>query len=346
MTKKARYGILLLILLVVAVLALHTRSKNVLERPSFVLEPSTHKVSSEPTPSPILEKTWTLLVTGDVLTARTVNTRTLRSGDFRWPFLQVADELRNADLTFINLETPLVTGCRPRDDGMIFCGDPRHVEGFTFAGIDVVNIANNHAANQGLEGVDETDHLLTEAGFLVTGRDRDPVFTEVAGKKVAFLGFNEVDIQDGVSQAQYENVQKKIQFARERADLVFVQFHWGNEYTRTPSENQKKLAYLSIDAGADLVLGNHPHWWQPSELYKEKLIVYSHGNFVFDQMWSAETREGLVGKYTFQGNKLLEHEFLPVRIEDYGQPHWLKGEEKKHILQEFETERLKISQEK
>ena len=90
-----------------------------------------------------------------------------------------------------------------------------------------------------------------------------------------------------------------IQALKRQVDFVIVAFHWGIEYTALPTQEQRGIAHQAIDAGADLILGNHPHWVQATEKYQGKYITYAHGNFVFDQMWSQETREGVVGKYTF-----------------------------------------------
>ncbi|EKD67007.1 MAG: hypothetical protein ACD_48C00640G0003, partial [uncultured bacterium] len=95
---------------------------------------------------------------------------------------------------------------------------------------------------------------------------------------------------------------------------------WGEEYTATPSARQKELAHFIIDSGADLILGNHPHWIQPPEVYSGKYIMYAHGNTIFDQMWSEETKIGVIGKYTFSGMRLVDVEFIPTYIQDYGQP--------------------------
>ena len=92
------------------------------------------------------------------------------------------------------------------------------------------------------------------------------------------------------------------------------------------------MAHLAIDSGADLIIGNHAHWIQPLEIYKDKLIMYAHGNFIFDQMWSQETREGVVGKYTFYNKKLVDVEYSPIQIDDYGQPHFVEGEQKERML--------------
>ena len=92
------------------------------------------------------------------------------------------------------------------------------------------------------------------------------------------------------------------------------------------------MGHLAIDSGADLVIGNHPHWVQPIEIYKDKLITYAHGNFVFDQEWSLKTKQGVIGMYTFYNNHLVDVEYLPLQIEDFGQPYFLTGEAKQNIL--------------
>lgn len=253
----------------------------------------------------------TILVTGDVLLARSVNARMVKDRNFRWPWEEVAEELRMADLTYVNLETPLVEGCPVRHDGMIFCGDPRAVEGLQFAGVDVVNFANNHAGNWGQDGVDQTLQLMKVAGIEVAGFTH-PIIVEKKGIKFAFLGYNDVERQVGIANYEQERMRQEITQARQQADVVIVQFHSGPEYRRQPHARQIELSHLAVDFDADLVIGNHPHWWQPAEFYKDKLIVYSHGNFIFDQMWSPETREGMVGKYSFQDGKLVKVEFQLV----------------------------------
>ncbi|HYD35727.1 MAG TPA: CapA family protein [Vitreimonas sp.] len=288
------------------------------------------------------ERVTTLLTTGDVLTARSVNARTVRDQDFTWPFVKTADKLQQADITYINLETPLVSACPVTVTGMIFCGDFRNIEGLLFAGVDVVNLANNHAGNHDAEGVEETVAELEKNNLLVSGV-HGPVYLTKEGRTFAFLGYNEVDIQPGINLAKDELIQQEIKAARQQADIVIVQFHWGIEYTHQPSSNQKRLARLAIDEGADIIIGNHPHWFQPVEFYKGKLITYSHGNFVFDQMWSEETRTGIVGKYHFYDHHLIDAEFLPVYIEEYGQPRWLEGSHKEAVLDKLRQESQRLS---
>lgn len=283
--------------------------------------------------------TISLLATGDVLLARTINKKMVELQDFTWPFVFVAPFLQQADITYINLETPLVSDCPPRLGGMSFCGDTRGIQSLEYAGIDVVNVANNHASNFGHEGVDETEKLLKTNNFVISGIDGNNVgFKTVKNTKFAFLGYNEVNDQEGVTSVNDAVITREVAQANTQADIVVAQFHWGNEYTYKPSENQKRLSRLAIDAGADLIIGNHPHWYQPIEFYNNKLIIYSHGNLVFDQMWSRETREGVVGEYLFADKKLVGVRFVPILIENYGQPKILEGTEATQILGNMKKE--------
>ncbi len=297
------------------------------------------QIFTAPTPVTKSDSTISLLATGDVLLARSINHKMVQLNDFTWPFVNTAEFLKAADLVFINLETPLITDCPTRIDGMYFCGDLRGIESLQYAGIDVVNLANNHASNFDEAGVVETGEALKNANFTVSGLSGSNAgYTTVKGTRFAFLGYNEVNEQAGVTTALDEVITAEVAQARTQADVVIVQFHWGNEYTYQPSDNQRRLARLAVDAGADLIIGNHPHWFQPIEFYKDKLITYSHGNFVFDQMWSRETRQGIVGEYVFEDKKLVGVTYTPVLIENYGQPKIISDQEGTKMLETLKTE--------
>lgn len=281
------------------------------------------------------ESVWTMMVTGDVIPARSVNTQTIKRGDFTWPFLETGTLLKTADITVVNLETPLLSSCNQTDCGMVFCGDARHIEGLTFAGVDLASFSNNHAANYGSDGVAETKKLLESNGISVFGLGSKAIKT-MKGTRIAFLGYNDVGVEGGgVASASAEYITRDIKSAKIDSDLVVVAFHWGIEYQTQPTKHQIELGHLAIDSGADLVIGNHPHWIEPVEVYKDKVIMYAHGNFVFDQMWSEETKLGVIGKYTFYGKQLVDVEFFPIKIFDYGQPKFLDGEEKTKILNQL-----------
>lgn len=253
----------------------------------------------------------TLITTGDVMLGRSINSRSVQQKNFTWMWEKMADVLRAADLTLINLESPFVQDCPTTNTGMIFCSDVRNAEGLVFAGIDIVNLANNHINNFGQEGIKTTTELLNNAGITPVGIGV-PVFKSLKNIKFAFLGYNALGLLPDIAQ--------EIKQAKNNADIVVVSFHWGNEYTDQPTARQRELARLAIDSGADLIIGHHSHWIQPTETYKDKLIVYNLGNFIFDQSWSEKTRQGIIGKFAFLNNKLNNYEFLPIEISLLGQP--------------------------
>ncbi|HKW72558.1 MAG TPA: CapA family protein [Candidatus Dormibacteraeota bacterium] len=285
-------------------------------------------------------KVRTLLVSGDVIPARGVNYFATVRHDFLWPFRPTADYTKNADITLINLESPLFPGC-PVDpnSGFKFCGDARFVNGLTLMGAKVANLANNHTTNYGAEGITLTDQLLQKNGIKTSGLGPVAV-VDVRGVKFGFIGFN------GVGRAiDQVAVKASIERARQLADIVVVQFHWGKEYERQPlpdphvptPDDPVAIGHEAIDWGADIVIGNHPHWYQGIEIYHDRLITYAHGNFVFDQMWSEETREGVIGTYTFNGNQLVAATWKAVRIYDYGQPVFMNAKDNATALQTMEA---------
>jgi len=265
-----------------------------------------------------------LIATGDVIPAREVNYKVLVHHDFLYPWRQTADYLKTGDLLFINLESPLLKNCPLAHSGFKFCGDARSVAGLEYAGVNVANLANNHSTNYGPAGSSETIALLAKHGIGVSGNGLSEV-RDVRGVKFGFIGFNGVGTQ--IDRAE---LKREIDLLRSKCDVLVVAFHWGKEYELIPTvgagiapDNPREVGHLAIDLGADIVIGNHPHWVQPIEIYKDHLIAYAHGNFIFDQMWSQETREGVVGRYTFYGTQLVRVDYRPLLISDYSQPHWL-----------------------
>ena len=285
-------------------------------------------------------KVRTLLVTGDVIPARGVNYYATQRRDFLWPFRPTADYTKNADITYINLESPLFSGCPVvATETFTFCGDARFINGLTLMGADVANLANNHLSNYGAEGITLTDQLLQHHGIKTSGLGPVAVI-DVRGIKFGFIGFN------GVGRAiDQEGLKEGIARAHELADIVVVQFHWGKEYERQPMsdphvptpDDPVAIGHQAIDWGADIVIGNHPHWYQGIEVYQGKLITYAHGNFVFDQMWSEETREGVIGTYTFYGTQLVAATWKAVRSYDYGQPVFMNAQDQATALQTMEA---------
>jgi len=181
----------------------------------------------------------------------------------------------------------------------------------------------------------ETIEILQENNIAAIGvKDEENLVREINGAKYAFLAYNDVETanQKKVKNVDLNIVRAEIAAADKLADAVIIMFHWGNEYTHKPTARQIEIAHAAIDAGADLVLGNHAHWVQIMEQYKDRLIMYSHGNFVFDQNWSRKTSEGVIGLYQMKGEELLDYQFISVIIEHNSQPRLATENESEAIL--------------
>ena len=277
----------------------------------------------------------TIRTTGDVIPARMVNEVMTERNDFTYPFLKTYKYTRAADLTLINLESPLIPGCQPTETGMTFCGDQRAVQGLRLAGVDIANLPNNHIGNYGDDGIRATEKLLAANDIAWDGFGHT-VYKNVKGVVFAFLGFNAVE-----QEVDTKEMEREIRGARKRANVVIVSMHWGMEYTPLPQvapgvadQDPRVLAHLAVDAGADLIVGNHPHVVQGVEIYKGKFISYASGNFVFDQisLGRSDTQQGVVGTYTFYGKKLVSVRYRPVLIADWAQPHFISAKAEAPIL--------------
>jgi len=270
------------------------------------------------------EKKITLITTGDVIPARSVNFQMTKRNDFTWPFEKTYEYLKSADITLINLEAPLIKNCPVTNAGMVFCGSQRFIEGLKLAGIDAANLANNHSLNYGIEGLNQTIELLEENQIFSSKEQL--VIKKIKNVNFGFLGF------DFLASPNQSEVLQSIKESDKKVDLLIVSSHWGTEYTHIPSTFQKELAYQIIDEGADIIVGNHPHWIQPVEIYKGKPIIYAHGNFIFDQEWSEKTKLGVIAKFTIFDKRVVDIEFKPLKIVNFGQPYWLERKEKENIL--------------
>jgi poly-gamma-glutamate synthesis protein (capsule biosynthesis protein) len=256
-------------------------------------------------------KAVTLIAVGDIMLGRMVNVQMLKYKDFKYPFLKTASLTSSADITFGNLESPLINNCPTTSIGMVFCGRKEAVEGLKFGGFDVLSIANNHILNHGQEGRRQTMELLDKSGIAAAS---DQLITKQFGN-ITF-GFLAFDLVTYPKALVVEEVKKNAN----KVDILIVSLHWGAEYQKEPTSTQRQLARQIIDAGAKVIVGHHPHVTQPTEKYHDGLIFYSLGNFVFDQPWSEETKKGKIAKVIFEGKKIKSFEEIPIYIEDYSQP--------------------------
>jgi len=158
--------------------------------------------------------------------------------------------------------------------------------------IKIVNIANNHFWERGAERTKFTIDKLKENGFIVVGETGRTVVVEIAGYNFHFWGCSLIDWNVPVFTATYNDLLDKMELpaSKGKDDIWIMSVHWGTEFMTYPDKEQVVLAHHLIDRGFDIVHGHHPHVFQPIERYKDGLVMYSMGNFAFDENFSAETQ--------------------------------------------------------
>lgn len=268
----------------------------------------------------------TVSAVGDIMLGRSVNNKIQKQKDFIFPFQKISDSFQSPDIVLVNLESPLGEDCPQTDTGMVFCADKNSVLGLKNMRVTHANLANNHINNQGVKGIELTKNILLQNQITPVGLSTGSgiVVSQIKNSKIAFLGLNDVPpFPKQINNLSKELLLKQLDLATKSADIVIVSFHWGNEYQQR-SKRQQEFARLAVDNGADLIIGHHPHWVQEIESYKGVPIFYSLGNFVFDQMWSQKTREGLVAKIIFENNKVSTYSAIPIFINKDYQPELVK----------------------
>ena len=266
------------------------------------------------------EKQINILFLGDIMLDRGVEYQVKKNQDHNYPFLEIAGYLKSADLVVANLEGPISDN--PQEyatSSFRFNFDRKVLDSLKFAGIGIVSLANNHTLDAGTKGLEQTKNYLKSAEINYFGSpvgcDDDGFFEE---KGILFFGINETYLKS----CPDSKLEELIKGARaENPDKIMIGFfHWGEEYQSHSNRSQQETARLAIDSGADLIIGSHPHVIQESEKYKNKLIYYSLGNFVFDQNFSRETTEGLILKITAKGNRIIDAVPEKIRINPTFQP--------------------------
>ena len=262
------------------------------------------------------------------------------------PFSKIAPVLKEADIAFANLENPLSE--RGRLTG-VFRGSPALAGAIASAGIDVVSTANNHAMDLGEVGLVDTIESLAAAGIPNVGTGTDlgrattPAFLERNGIRFAFLaysmlensgatGFASLD-RSGVAPLDPILVEEDIKAVRDQADYVIVSFHWSREIIRDVHPVARAIAHRTIDAGADVIIGHHPHVPQGVEVYHGGIVLYSLGNFIFGH-YSDEWVDNILARITFTPDVIAQIEILPIAGigRDLGQPYLIEGERANGLL--------------
>ncbi len=269
----------------------------------------------------------------------------------RYPFRNIAPVLREADIAFANLETPLSDDARHSG---AFRTPTAFADGLRWAGIDVVSTANNHALDAEGEGLLDTREALWKAGVGAVGSGRNledarrPFIIERDGMKIGFLGYAQFvnagtsafaqDDRPGVVPLDPFVIEEDIHRLRDQVDYVVVSFHWAIENSQDTHPDARAFAHRVIDAGADVILGHHPHVPRGVEVYKGKVIFYSLGNFIFGHnhdYWM----DNYLARLHLTRDGVREVEILPIsgRGNDLSQPFLLEGEDAAALLQDVQT---------
>ncbi|MCX6762167.1 MAG: CapA family protein [Candidatus Moranbacteria bacterium] len=267
-----------------------------------------------------------ILFVGDIMLDRYVREAVGKygKGNYNYVFDQIRDKLAGYDLVVGNLEGPItdkssvsVGTAMDEKKNLVFSFDPAVAKALASNNIKLVDLGNNHILNQDEDGVAQTKKYLDEAGiqyFGNTGGEGNSfLIKNIGGTKIGFVNYN-------YSVAgSFEKAIKDIEAAKKKSDIVVVCPHWGTEYiVGDPGQKTRSEAYELIDAGADAIIGGHPHVIEDSEVYKNKKIYYSLGNFIFDQYFQKETMEGLGVELTVNSDLTMEFNELKFEMTKRG----------------------------
>ncbi|MFC6285696.1 CapA family protein [Nocardioides sp. GCM10027113] len=307
-------------------------------------------------PGPAPGEVTTLRLLGDIMLGRRV-AAVSPADDPVAALRPLARHLRSADLTVGNLESTLSTAGPPRQGSDSFAVDPAVADGLVQLGVDAVSLANNHSGDFGDLALTRTVRRLREAGLPAFGAGRDlaaasrPVVLRHRGVRFGFLGFNAIGETPAaapgrpgalsvrmpprtgpLSEVDLARVELLVRDLSRRVDVVVVLPHWGTQYTHRAEPVQRLVARRLAAAGADLVVGGHPHWVQGLERAGDAVVAHSLGNLVFDMDFMEQTLEGITLTATFWGDRLVSVVPAAYRMDDRFAPRLLRGDAARDVL--------------
>ena len=268
-----------------------------------------------------------------------------------YPFAKISPFFRSKDFAFVNLETPLASNCRPCG---YFISSPGYAQAMSNAGISMVNLANNHIFDAGEIGFLQTIDHLKNAKILYTGagetfqKARAGAFVEIKQTSFIFLGYTQFCNSNfasiaadypGILPLDVELIVDDIKTAKNRVDVVFVTLHWGIENQTKAHPRAREIAHSLIDAGADGIIGHHPHVPQEIEIYKNKPIIYSLGNFIHghyrEYLWS----DNCLAELIVADKRVQEIIIYPIagKGEELFQPYLLTQKRARRVLTELQA---------
>lgn len=365
--KLRKKRIIIITLLVVSIILISklwtkTHSSTSIEEIKEVNQKSIDDYPSveDLTSIPYYVKSTSLIAVGDFLLDRNIGNRMKELNNYHFPIENTKYILESADLTFCNVECPICEGSKIGITQVTFRADPETVEALIYGGFDIVSLANNHTMDFGKNCLIKTFDYINNAkiDYVGAGRNleeaRKPFIKEINDLKIAFLAYNDSDVvpsfyfasenSAGTNMMDIDRMKEDINKLQQGEfgdiDLIIISIHSGTEFTPVPNSRQISFAHAAIDAGAEIVLGHHPHVVQHIEQYQGKYIVYSMGNFVLDQMrWENCTKELLLN-ISLSKNAVEEVEVIPLRMKNFCETNVAVGAEKDDILEiiNFQTE--------
>lgn len=335
MIKKA-------IIYVLLILAVASAAFLISNKKTWTINPTTI-----PSPSP-QNNEISVLFLGDVMLSRGVAYQIAQNSDLYYPFRNIHPLLQQNDFVFANFESPIINDKEIHQGEMAFRVNENMAPILKEMNFSIFSLANNHMLDFGQKGLLNTLKLLDEnqIQYIGAGENYQEAhqykILEKNNIKIAFLAYNDSDIvlatneaaenQPGTAFMNLGALVQDVAEAKKSADFAIVSMHSGTEYKENPNSRQTEFARAAIDAGANLVIGHHPHIVQPIEKYpktkseisngasKNGFIFYSLGNCIFDQAWSEETMEGIAVQISFDKNEIKGIKILPFIIENYSQP--------------------------
>lgn len=326
--------------------------------------PPTDTVTPEPsptitptptaTPIPVI----TLLFTGVIVPARCVQAAIDARGSPDYLYAEVLDQIQQADLAIGTLNATLSdstqhTGCVPT---YMLVGSSNNADALAAAGFDIMSVATNHIKNGGNQAFLDTLDNLRRVGIAPVGAGSNleealkPLVVTVKGVRFGIVSLGMVEPMafagpdtPGIAILTNENLQAAISAARQVSDVVIAMPHWGPEDTPDPNPYQLMSAQAAVEAGADLVMGNHTHVVQAVQEINGITVFYGLGNFVFDQTWDLSHQQGVILKVTFEGKHMQGYEFIPTHVDGDGTVHIADTEEAAQVLERIQgaSDRLK-----
>lgn len=300
-------------------------------------------------------KFTTLIMTGVTALVR-ATAYTMDVKGVTYPGRDIADLLKQADITHISNEVPFYDKCpepNPNQSQLVFCSDPRYIDLLNYVGTDVVELTGNHFADHGPGAMLYTlalyhqNHMQYYGGGADLEDSQKPLLLENNGNKIAFIGCNSVDIgraptaskdHPGAAPCDYPAMVNEIHQLRGQGYIVITSFQYYETYDPKPFDKQLHDFRLMADAGANIVQGSQAHLPQMMEFYQGGFIHYGLGNLFFDQMGSSPlypTRREFLDRHVFYDGHYISTELLTALLEDYSRPRLMSPQERADFLGDY-----------